>query len=175
MQRDVALLLGLAIVVVGGAYLLGLYNRRPQAAPTRPIDGIPCAAEQGSYHEHAHLSIVDAGRAFPIPATTGHGASGCLYWLHTHDSDPAGLIHMEAPHRIVPTLETFFDIWRQPLSRSDVAGTVARDGQTMKVYVAQTLYAGDPRRIHLRPHTAITIEIGPPFRPPRRYWFGQGY
>lgn len=175
LRRTLALLVAASIAVIVGAYLLGLHNRQPAAIPPRSIDGILCGAEQGDYHEHTHLTILNAGRALAIPTTIGHGPSDCLYWLHTHDSDPAGLIHIEAPHRIVPRLGTFFDIWGRPLSRHAVAGIAVQAGQTMKVYVAQTLYPGDPRRINLRPHTAITIEVGPPFRPPQHYTFGEGY
>jgi hypothetical protein len=173
--RDIVLLLLAASVVIGAAFLWGLHNRRPAVAPAAPIDGIPCAVEQGNYHEHAHLAILDAGRTLRIPTSIGHGPSGCLYWLHVHASDPSGLIHIEAPYRIVPTLGTFFDVWGQPLSRRRVWTLDTSLRQRLKVYLNQTLHSGDPRLIELHPHTTVTIEVGPPFPTPSKYKFESGY
>jgi len=164
-------------VVVAIAVFVALKSQQHQqvAGPPRPIDGIPCGAPQGTYHEHAHLTILNAGRSLPIPTAIGHGSSGCYYWLHVHGSDPSGLIHLEAPYRIVPTLGTFFDIWGQPLSRRRVWNLDTSPQQRLKVYLNQTLYSGDPRLIRLHPHTTVTIEVWPPFPTPSKYKFESGY
>lgn len=147
---------------------------RQTALSSSPIDGITCGAEQVAYHEHAHLSILVRGKSIPLPNTIGHrDASQCLYWLHTHDS--SGILHIEAPHRIVPTLGTFFDVWGQPLSQTRVWKFETGSGQSMKVYVDGKPFLGNPRIIKLKQYTTMTIEIGPPFVTPRHYKFPPGY
>lgn len=146
---------------------------KPAASPA--IDGIPCGLEQVTYHEHAHLTLQVRGVNIHIPDGIGHGNGGCLYWLHIHGYDPPGIIHLEAPHTFVPALGTFFDVWRQPLSRQRVWKYPVTQGQQMRVHVGQKLYLGDPRNIPLRSQTAITIQVGPPFPVPRKYVFQSGY
>lgn len=174
-RRAIATLLGaVGLVIVISAAIIVLTTQHPRTArASLPIDGIPCQREQGAYHEHAHLTILNTGRRVRIPGTVGHGRHGCLYWLHTHDA--SGLIHLEAPHRFVPTLGAFFDIWGQPFSSNQVAHTTLRTGQGMQIYLNQKRYAGKPRALPLRPYTVITLEVGPPFSPPHRYHFGSGY
>src|SRR3954451_23322185 len=95
----------------------------PSLAPR--IDGIPCVQEMLNYHVHSPLSINAAGKPVTVPANVGikiGNSFSCLYWLHTHDS--SGLIHVEAPHVIHPTLGQFFDVWGQMLSRTQVAGAL---------------------------------------------------
>ena len=167
-----------ALVVVAGALILRFegHARTPSAvtpgslaSTMRPIDGVHCDALEGTaYHIHAHLEIFGAGRQVTIPAGVGI-PSDCYYWLHTHDD--AGIIHVEAPNSIHPTLGDFFDIWGQPLSRRRVADLSVTRGHAMLVYENLKPYAGNPRGIILRDHMNITIEITPPFRPPSNYDF----
>jgi hypothetical protein len=155
-------LLWLPVVLV--VLLMGWYIVAPRTVAQ--IDGIPCQ-ESGSvrYHVHAFLSVVDRGRIQHPPAGVGIRYDRfCLYWLHTHDN--SGVIHIEAPHRITPTLGAFFAIWGQPLSNRQVAGFRVRRGERMRVYLGRSRFSGDPSGIHLRNHTTITVEIGPPFIPP---------
>jgi hypothetical protein len=167
----------LAAVVFFGALVAGHANVLPPT-PTpvvaKTIDGVPCdAGMDQSYHVHAHVTILDAGKQLLIPANTNINLdAGCVYWLHTHDT--SGIIHIEAPHKITPTLGTFFDIWGQPLSRHRVATALVQPGQSMRVYVDLKPYAGNPHNILLRAHTTVTIEIGPPFQPPKPYKFTGG-
>jgi hypothetical protein len=166
MRRLLLALLILVVVVAGGITVA--------RATSRSIDGIGCDfSEAGTYHVHAHLAILVDGRAVAgPPADTGiHIEHLCLYWLHTHDS--TGIIHIEAPRRISPTLGQFFDIWGQPLSRRRVATHPVGAGQMLRVFVGPTLYRGDPRAIKLYEHTKVTLEIGPPFvAPPPVQWQG---
>jgi hypothetical protein len=137
------------------------------------IDGIPCqTGEQVAYHVHAHLQILDAGRTVTLPANVGIRDDLCLYWLHTHDT--SGIIHIEAPHSLRPTLGTFFDIWGMPLTRRAMGPAKVRNGQSIRVYVDRRPYRGNPRRILLGAHTLVTIEIGPPFQTPQGFNF-DGY
>ncbi|HLJ68825.1 MAG TPA: hypothetical protein VKX16_15830 [Chloroflexota bacterium] len=162
-----SILIGLVVVLVAlGAFVF------IARATSKPVDGIPCdLSEQVTYHVHAHLTIVLAGSrklVYP-PAGVGiHPEHLCLYWLHTHDA--TGVIHIEAGHRISPTLGQFFDIWGQPLSRTTVGRYTAASGAE-RVYLGQALYHGNPREIVLRNHTQITIELGPPYMKPPYFDF----
>lgn len=134
---------------------------------SKSVDGIPCdASEAVAYHVHAHLTIVVGGtRLYYPPANIGIEALHlCFYWLHTHDA--TGIIHIEAPHRIRPTLGQFFDIWGQPLSRRRIWRWNAPAGAEIRYFVGRARYTGNPRAIPLLFHTAITAEVGPPFIPP---------
>lgn len=135
----------------------------------RIIDGIPCNAEDVTYHEHAHLDILDRGTQVVVPANTGIVDNTCLYWLHTHDN--SGEIHMEMPRYRPVNLGNFFDVWGQPLSRTHAAQAVVEPGESMRVYVNLKRYYGDPRAITLHRHTLIAIEVGPPFEKPNTFDF----
>lgn len=166
MRRLPLALLILIVVVAGGIALARVTST--------PIDHISCDfSEAGTYHIHAHLAIVVDGTVVAgPPSNTGiHFEHLCLYWLHTHDA--TGIIHIEAPHRISPTLGNFFDIWGQPLSRQHVAAYTVGAGQGLRVYVGPAPFNGNPRSITLYEHTKVTLEIGPPFIvPPRVTWQG---
>ncbi|GAC1398295.1 MAG: hypothetical protein NVSMB52_11850 [Chloroflexota bacterium] len=136
----------------------------------RVIDGVPCNAEDVTYHQHSHLTILLKGKPMAVPANTGIHGNSCLYWLHTHDD--SGEIHMEAPRPRTFTLGNFFDIWGEPLSRTRAASAIVASGSVMHVYVGRSLYTGDPRTVVLRRHTQVTIEVGPPFSPPQPFDFG---
>lgn len=193
-QREIALLaVGVVVVIAIGVAVAHAFTSgaatsgaaRPTATPlstpesasvtTRPIDGIPCnQSEQLTYHVHAHLTILDRGRQVPVPQYIGINLlRSCYYWLHTHDA--FGVIHIEAPHKVSPTLGQFFDIWQQPLSRTQVASAPVASRESMRVYINTSLYRGDPRAIRLTPHESITIEVGPPFPASKRYKFPAGY
>jgi len=174
--RDASVILAL-IVIAGGLVLRYDGRVRTTSAVTpgslasslRPIDGVHCDALEGTaYHIHAHLEIFGAGRQVTIPAGVGI-PSDCYYWLHTHDD--SGIIHVEAPNSVKPTLGDFFDIWGRPLSRRRVADLSVTPGHAMHIYVDLKPYAGSPRSIVLRDHMNITIEITPPFKPPSKYDF----
>jgi hypothetical protein len=175
--RDASVIL--ALIIVAGALVLRFEGRtRTTSAVTpgslasslRPIDGVHCDGLEGTaYHIHTHLEIFGGGRQVIIPAGVGIPAD-CYYWLHTHDD--SGIIHVEAPSSVKPTLGDFFDIWGQPLSRRRVANLSVTPGRAMRVYVNLKPYTGNPRGIILRDHMNITIEITPPFKPPSKYDFG---
>lgn len=122
-----------------------------------PIDGIHCDTAEGSFeHIHAHLRLSNNGRAATVPPMIGIPEGGqCLYWIHTHSSD--GLIHIESPVKRTFTLGQFFDIWNQPLSRSQAASVHARSGRRLRITVNGKAWTGDPRTIPLRDDEEITI------------------
>ena len=163
-MRRLLLALLIFIVAVAGGIVIARVT-------SRPIDGISCdVSEAVTYHVHAHLAIVVDGKAVAgPPANTGiHLEHLCLYWLHTHDS--TGIIHIEAPHRISPTLGTFFDIWGQPLDRNQ-AGPVR--GRVTALFNGH-VFTGSPREIPLLAHAQIQLEVRRPLVVPERITFPQG-
>ena len=144
-------------------------------APTgQPVDGIRCDRMEGSvFHIHQHLAVFVKGKPISVPDDGGRPVTGaCLYWLHTHTGD--GLIHVESPEFRTFTLGQFFDIWGEPLSPTNVAGTKIAKGQ-LRAYVNGTLFKHNPRAIELAQHTDIVLEAGPPYHEPAAFtdWNGQ--
>ena len=158
------------IVAIGCAVLLASSRVVAAAAQIgnagRPIAGISCDAMEGSrLHIHQHLVILDHGKPVDIPFDVGRPQGArCLYWIHTHTPD--GIIHIEAPAERSFTLGDFFEIWGQPLSRTQAASATGTKKVPLKVWVDGKAYTGDPRKIVLASHTDITIMAGPPFGKP---------
>jgi hypothetical protein len=148
------------------------------------VDAIQCdAGAQVVYHVHTHLSVFVDGVLRPLPAgvgivspvavSTAHGpfyeANRCYYWLHVHAQD--GVIHIESPSVRTYTLGQFFDVWRQPLTATQVGPVTGM----LTVYVNGRRYGGDPASILLGSHEDIQIDVGTPIVPPKRIaWSGTG-
>ncbi len=146
------------------------------AAPPagQPVDGIRCDTMEGSVlHIHQHLAVNDHGKPVGVPEDVGRPlVRQCFYWLHTHTPD--GIIHVESPNFKTFTLGNFFDVWGQPLSKTDVAGARPRKGERVAVWVDGRPYTGDPRKIELTQHLDVTIDVGPPYGKPAPFtdWNG---
>jgi hypothetical protein len=138
------------------------------------VDGIQCAPiEQLVYHIHAHLQVYVNGQARALPGAIGligpvaqqtaygsfYGAQQCYYWLHTHASD--GVIHIESPSVRIYTLGNFFDEWRQPLSRTQVATAKGK----VTAFLNGKPWTHDLRAIPLLPHASIQLDVGSPSVP----------
>lgn len=168
-----SLILGVTIVVLVAAVFtgqaLGLGSGKGQSQTAdKSIDGIPCGQETVTYHVHAHLTIFDHGQPASVPTQIGTGVTNCLYWLHTHDA--SGVIHIEAPSSVFrPTLGKVFDI--ASYTNGESVLPPLRSGTPMRIFVDQKLYRGRLRDIPLLQHTTITVDIGRPFTPPRKYDF----
>lgn len=178
-----------AIVIFGGVALTqgnassstNAQSTTTAIAETTPVAGMGVGPAQctynemvaaGFYHVHSHLEILVNGKSITIPANIGFAtAHDCLYWVHTH-SPSDGILHVEAPFKIHPTLGNFFKIWGVPLSRNQVWTYRPGPGETMKVWVNKRPYAGNPAGIVLGSHKLITIEIGPPFKTPSSFTWG---
>jgi hypothetical protein len=150
--------------------------------PGTPLDGVQCApVEQLAYHIHSHLQVYVDGQPRALPGAIGligpvaqqtafgpfYGARQCYYWLHTHTND--GVIHIESPSKRVYTLGNFFDEWRQPLSRTQVAGNKGK----VTAFVDGKPWTEDPRAIPLVAHAAIQLDVGSPSVAPQAVsWAG---
>jgi hypothetical protein len=132
------------------------------------VSTVECnSREQLVRHQHAHLFILKDGVPQPVAAYIGIPgapyAAHCFYWLHTHDR--SGIIHIEAPSGRPFSLGQFFDVWGQPLTSRRVARIAVPDDR-LTVFVDGSRYTGDPRRVELKAHTQVVIEIGREVAPP---------
>ncbi|HUL63680.1 MAG TPA: hypothetical protein VLW55_03610 [Burkholderiaceae bacterium] len=129
-------------------------------------------------HIHVHLTIALNGQLLEIPEFLGTVPSsptfgGCFYQIHNHDF--SGKLHIESPTPVNYVLGSFFKIWGQPLTRTNVAGITSTP---IVFYVTEadgttTVYDGDPGAIALTSHRLITIQIGTPLTEiPNFTWAG---
>jgi hypothetical protein len=178
--RDVPLLPvvtgALLALVLSGMFVYAKVSAGTSSNPGTPIANINCdASEQSVVHYHAHLAILYQGTPVSVPQNIGITGK-CLYWLHTHDD--TGVIHIEAPQSASKrsfVLGEFFQVWKQPLSTSQVATLKVQKGQELVAFVDGQRHTGDPRKIPLKSHTLVTLEIGPPITdPPPGFEFPSG-
>lgn len=139
----------------------------------KPVDGLSCygglnqSTFEYIYHAHTHLAIYKDGVRLAIPQLVGVvgddevPSTTCFYPLHTHDF--TGTLHIEPTNYDRVTLGQFFNIWGQPLSRTNVAGQLntpvviyVRDGGNLRIY------QGDPAGIELKSYRSIVIQLGTP-------------
>ncbi|WP_052433311.1 hypothetical protein [Streptacidiphilus carbonis] len=121
------------------------------------------------YHIHAHLQIYVNGVQKLIPygigivppySLSGSGSSAFVsggskfYFLHTHDE--TGVVHVESPSERKYTLGNFFDVWKQPLSSTQVGPNKG----VVTVFVDGKKYTGDPAAIVLTSYEKIQIDVG---------------
>jgi hypothetical protein len=161
-------------MTVGGVFLVVfvvlvvLYRLNTTPISGQTVANIRCESnEQLAVHYHAHIDLLYRGQPATVPAQVGITGS-CLYWMHTHQ--PTGIVHIEAPKGSASrqfTLGDFFDVWGQPLNSKQVA-TFPKlgPGDQLKVWVDGKPYTGDPRKVVLKSHTQVVVEIGPPFTDP---------
>jgi hypothetical protein len=146
------------------------------------VDGIACQRNEALlFHVHVHLTLFVRGGARRIPAGVGiwpplgpdnyrngqFGIAGdnCQSWLSTHYAD--GIVHVEAPARRSFVLGDFFDVWGQPLSRT----RLGPEHGPVVALVDGRVWQGDPRRIPLRKHAQIQLELGSPLVAAQRIAF----
>jgi hypothetical protein len=82
----------------------------PSVDPSLGGDEIGCDAggHDDAYHIHSLVVVRQSGQVLAPPANIGIGQT-CMYWVHTHAAD--GIVHVEAPATVHPTLGDFLDIW----------------------------------------------------------------
>lgn len=113
-----------------------------------------------TFHIHAHLDILNQGKAVTIPANLGiDAANQTLSPLHTHDA--TGILHVEFPKKIVPNLDRLFTEWNVRLDQTCM-GSLCTDGTNeLRAYVNGKRYSGDPRQIQITNHQEIVLWYGP--------------
>jgi hypothetical protein len=143
----------------------------------QPIHGSTCRARRRTAAE-AHLELFARGAVVPVPAGIGiappmvrEGAyvlSGrCSYPART--TEPTGLLELGSGRPI--SLGRLFEIWGQPLSMTRLADFRASQPGEVRAYLDGRRWHGDPRRLPIRPHAVIVLEVGPPIAPHAHYRF----
>lgn len=139
-----------------------------------PVDNIYCdSLEQTAYHIHAHLTIYINGQLVAVPQGVGIAPDqSCLYWLHSHTGD--GVLHIEAPRKVSPTLGDFLDIWGQEFSSLSYRNELASSaGWT--VYVDGKPVTSNFNQLVLQEHMIITIAYNSPnIKPDSSFNWPQG-
>jgi hypothetical protein len=179
------LITGAAVILAVAAFLIAIVsgignsnasgnNITKQATTgqnTAPkIDGtIGCNAMQNvTYHVHAHVTVLDAGKPVLFDPYSGLNYNhDCRYWLHAHDT--SGIVHIESPKTIHPTLKNWYDVMGERLTPTQLGTAKLKSGQHLKIWVNGKPYQGDPRSIILTQHKDIWLELGPPFKKPTKF------
>lgn len=157
-----------------------LQSAQLQPASGQLVDGLACTPTVGTHaHLSIHLSVYVQNQAMALPAGIGivapaqpgvvalasRGRKNCLYPLHVYEND--NIIHAELFNDRVCSLGQFFDIWGQPLSRTQFAGYHIESGQRLvfQVFDAQgemrTVTSG-PRDIPVLEHETIVVLLNSP-------------
>ena len=175
-NTTVGIIAAVVLAIAGIIYLVIAQSKAPANPDYPTIDTIACdQLEQSAFHIHAHASLFINGQSVSIPANVGiagdPSAPSCFYWLHTHSTD--GVIHIEAPNGVSPTLKNFLDIWRtkfQQLGYPDQLDVT----EGWQAYVNGKPFAGDFHTIPLQAHTLITLAYqSPEVKPDTTYnWNG---
>lgn len=132
MRREVLLVAG---VIGGSVVLIGLLAV-VSARPRKPIEDVTMACVQHTgvgFHIHPHLRVILDGEKQEIPAEIGIVSPRCMRPLHTHDD--SGKLHLEFPVQQEVRLGQFFEVWKQPFSRSHILGRTIGDGDVLRVTV----------------------------------------
>ncbi len=140
-------------------------------------DGMSCLGSEGTIeHIHMYLAIYVDEHQVQIPPNTGVVNNGtCFYPLHIHgDPGDENIIHEESPDTKTYTLGAFFDIWGQPLSKTQVMNYTVGKGDTLKFVTIdengkQTVVTGNPLDIQFTPHETIYILYDSPSVQPQQF------
>jgi hypothetical protein len=148
----------------------------PAVARARPVRGMRCTRdERPRFGVHLELfarrrvMIVAPGIGIAPPRTrSGAYVEGgrCSYPLRTRE--PTGVIEV-APGATL-RLGDLFALWGRPLSRRRIAGFRG----PVEAYVGGARWEGDPRRIPLRRHAQIVLEVQGHVPPHATYRFPPG-
>jgi hypothetical protein len=145
-------------------------------AVARPIGRFTCGARVRRL-VRTHVEVFARRRVVIVPAGVGVAPpflrrdgfvrpGRCSYPLRT--VEPTGVVEVDAALR--PTLGEFFAVWGQQLGSQRLLSFSGR----VRAYVAGRRWQGDPRRIPLRRHAQIVLQVGQYIPPHRTYLFGPG-
>jgi hypothetical protein len=145
-------------------------------AGARPVGRLACGARVARV-VRAHVEVFARRRVVIVPAGIGVAPpfllrdgfvrrARCWYQLRT--VEPTGVVELDAA--LEPTLGELFSVWGRrlgPRRLLSFAGPV-------RAYLGGRQWRGDPRRIPLRRHAQIVLEVGGYVPPHRSYLFGPG-
>lgn len=139
----------------------------------KPVDGVNCLLN-GNWHKHALISIYNNGKRLGFPDGIGRVHAGCYHAYEMHVHDVTGIVHMESDTPKQFKLGQWFSLWKQPLSRTSVAGLAG----PVRFYIIDnatiTRYDGDPYQIQLLPHREVLIVTGTPMSVVPKYQWPSG-
>ena len=139
----------------------------------KPVDGVNCLLN-GNWHKHALISIYNNGKRLGFPDGIGRVHAGCYHAYEMHTHDVTGIVHMESDAPRQFKLGQWFSLWKQPLSRTGVAGLAG----PVRFYIIDnatiTRYDGDPYQIQLLPHREVLIVTGSPMTVVPKYQWPAG-
>jgi len=141
------------------------------------VNGLRCAATERGGAFGVHLELFARRRVLIVPAGIGIAppqhrrgtyvlGGSCSYPIRT--VDPTGVIVVDRGTSAV--LGTFFAVWGQPLSRSELAGFRG----TVVAFVGGRRWLADPAHIPMQRHSEIVLEVGGSLLPHPSYRFPPG-
>jgi hypothetical protein len=159
---------------VGPGFHPGPTSRAVAAA--RPAGRHVCGAAV-QQRVRAHLELFAQRRVVIVPAGIGVAPplrmrngfvvrGRCSYPVRT--VEPTGVIEVDSSLR--PTLGDLFAVWGRRLGPNRLLSFAG----PVQAFVAGKRWHGDPRRIPLRRHAQIVLEVGGYIPPHRSYLFGVG-
>ncbi|HLY30719.1 MAG TPA: hypothetical protein VKQ36_06800 [Ktedonobacterales bacterium] len=133
------------------------------------IDGMACATTLTSgQSSHIYLKIYVNGQQMQVPADVGVSVGkSCVYPITVPVGEP-NVIHVETSSATqVYTLGNFFDLWGQPLSKTQVGSYKANSSHKLVFEVFDssgklTTITTDPRQIQLLDHETVVILYNSP-------------
>lgn len=163
-RRVVALLLlGLALVACSAS---GAATRSPSpsatatppASSSQPSTGSEIKCDLGghdaAYHIHALVGVKVNGALYAPPANIGIGTD-CMYWVHTHAAD--GIVHIEAPASVSPTLGDFLGLWAKSYPDDELLKTAHAAIVAGKVTVNDAPISSNPLDLVLADRMRIIL------------------
>ncbi|HZT92613.1 MAG TPA: hypothetical protein VFA05_11295 [Gaiellaceae bacterium] len=130
----------------------------------RPVGRLRCGRSGTTFA--VHLELFANRRVVIVPAGIGVAHDGCRYPLTT--SDPTGVVRVARRGR--HTLGDLFAVWGRQLSPRALLSFRGR----VRVFVDGRERRADPRRIVLRRHDEIVVEIRGYVAPHPFYLFPRG-
>jgi hypothetical protein len=148
---------------VGPRYQLPAVSASVAAA--KPVGRFSCRGI--ARLQRAHVELFARRRVVIIPAGIGVSrARACTYSLRT--TTPTGVVEFDAAKRL--TIGDFFAVWGQRVGANHLASFTG----AVHAYVGGKPWRGAIRRIPLRRHAEIVIEIGGYVPPHAAFLFGPG-
>ena len=130
----------------------------PSPSPDSSTGGTEIQCDLGghdaAYHIHALVGVKINGQLYAPPANIGIGTD-CMYWVHTHAAD--GIVHIEAPATVNPTLGDFMSLWAKSFPDDPLLKTAQDAIAAGNVTVNDAPYTGDPLKLVLEDKMRIFL------------------
>ena len=107
-----------------------------------------------AYHVHSLVGVKINGQLYAPPANIGIGTD-CMSWVHTHAAD--GIVHIEAPAAVHPTLGDFMGLWAKSFPDDPLLKTAQDAIAAGNVTVNDAPFTGDPLKLVLEDKMRIFL------------------